>query len=223
MTKQTIISLALITGSALLLGGCSINNVIKTPQSSQAPQSTVNDATKLADAIKSGTPTYCVMTKDSDKMEYWVKGKMFKMDSVKTTTDNPDNKPIVTSSHVISDATYMYSWGEGAKQGVKIKIPTEDEMKQMTVDAKKYQDSTPKFGDENGYNDLKSQGYTIDCKSTDIADSAFIPPADITFGDPTDMIKALAPGADGKVDMKKIQELQKKYSVAPVAGDGGDE
>jgi hypothetical protein len=209
--KRTIISLALITSSALLLGGCTL---FPSPNTTapQTEKEVVNEAKQFTDAIKSGKPTYCKMTKGSDTMEYWVKGKLFKMNSTTTTTDDKIKKTVTTNSHTISDATYMYSWGDQMKQGFKMRIPTEEELQKMTEDAKKYQDAAPKFEDETGYDKLKSDGYTINCKNTDLTEADFVPPTEVSFVDPAEMMKAVAPKIDGSgIDMQKLQELQKQY------------
>ena len=61
------------------------------------------------------------------------------------------------------------------------------------------------------FNELKNEGYTINCKSSIIDDSVFTPPSDVKFFDPTEMMKQVTTGDNGQIDMKKLEELQKQY------------
>ena len=209
MNKQ-IISLTIIFASSIILSGCTKQKEATT----QTQSKTVSEATEFANAIQSGKPTICIMTKDKVSMEYQIKNKMMHMVSTTTSTDD---KGVATTivGHMINDNKLVYTWDEKTKQGAKMAIPTEEEVKDMTDKAKELQDetaTTPKFESEEDYRGLKNDGYTINCKNSSVDDSVFMPPTDIKFIDPTAMMKAIpSPDANGKFDMTQLEELQKKY------------
>lgn len=209
MNKQ-IISLTIIFASSIILAGCTKQKEITTQTESKA----VSEAAEFANAMQSGKPTICTMTKDKDTMEYQIKNKMMHMVSKTSVTDD---KGIATTivGHMINDNKFIYTWDDKTKQGAKMAIPTEEEVKDMTEKAKELQDkspATPKFESEEDYQGLKNEGYVINCKNSSFDDSVFVPPTDVKFIDPTAMMKAIpSPDANGKFDMKELKELQKKY------------
>lgn len=174
----------------------------------------MGEATEFAKAIESGKPAICTMKKGDDTMEYLIKGKSMRMNST-TTVKDETGKSTSTVTHMINDTKYLYMWDANTKQGSKMAIPTEEETKAMADKAKEYQSeikTAPKLESQADYDNLKNEGYTIDCKSGNVDDSAFIPPTDVKFIDPSEMMKTLpAQGEDGKFDMSQIEELQKKY------------
>jgi hypothetical protein len=197
----------LIVIAVLAAGGYYLKT--KKPSDMMTNNQVMSEANEFAKAMESGKPTLCTMSKGDSSIEYVIKGKMMKAD-LKSTVDGK-----ATISHMINDTKYLYSWSEESEQGSKIAIPTEEETKAMTEDAKKYaQDypSTPKFDSDADYDTYKNEGYTIDCKPSSADDSVFVAPSNIKFIDPTEMMKAVpSPDADGKYDMSKYQELQKQY------------
>jgi hypothetical protein len=199
--KITVISL--VTLSSLLLAGCT---KIGTP-TAQTPTGTNSEAIQFADAIKSGKPAVCTLSKDDDKMEYLISGKKMRINATNLSKDDKGGAK-TTVSHVINDTAYMYTWSDSTKQGSKISVPTEEEMKATADKAKSYQASSapaPKLDSEADYQGFKDQGYAIDCKSGSVDDSVFTPPADIKFIDPTEMMKQVTGGA-AAIDYKKLQE-----------------
>jgi len=207
--RYQYLALAIVTSSALFLGGCTK----KDPSAPQTINEQISESKQLADAIKNGQPTYCVMTKGQDKMEYWIKGKMFKMQGITTMQDEESGKTTEVENYVISDSSYMYSWSNQNKQGFKMKIPTDlpaEASAKEGQDQSEYEKYAPKFDNEQGYESLKNEGYTINCQKTDIKDSDFATPTDINFVDPTEMMKAVS-GQNGQIDMQKLQDMAKQY------------
>jgi hypothetical protein len=209
--KQTILAVSVVTLSSLVLGGCNLLSS-KGEGATQTQQEVVGEARQFSEAIRSGKPTLCTMTKGDDKMEYWVKGKMFKMNAITTIKNEDTGVETQSKSYMISDSEYMYSWGDTQQQGIKIKIPSEQEMAEMSDAAKEYQSQAPNFEDEESYQSLESEGYAINCKEVSISDGDFAVPKNIQFVDPTEMMKAVAPqGNGGQIDMKKLEEMAKQY------------
>lgn len=203
MNKKIIPIIAIIV--ILIVGGYFLKtkkqtNTVNVPQT---VNQTMSEAAEFAKAIESGKPTTCIMTKGSEKMEYFLKGK--KMFANITTMI--ENKTIV--SHMINDEKFLYMWSDDQKQGSKISmiIPSPS-----TSSSSPSEPLTPKFESEKDYENIKNEGYNINCKSSNIDETAFVPPLDIKFIDPTEMMKAIpSPDAAGNIDMSRFEELQKQY------------
>lgn len=206
MNKKVIITVIVVL--LLAAGGYYLKSRTgSTTTSSQTVGSVVKESAEWAKAIESGKPTSCVMTKDSEKMEYYIEGKKMRADITSTVEGKTQ------LSHMINDSTYLYIWTEGQVQGSKTAIPSEDEVKQMTEDANKYQesDNTPDFTTESAYDNLQTQGYTIDCRGVSAESSKLTPPVSITFIDPSEMMKKITPADGSGIDMEKLQEMAKQY------------
>ena len=144
----------------------------------QTDSRVISEATEFAKAIESGKPTHCTMTNITDKLEYFIKGKKMYINM----SNIIENKTVL--SHIINDEKYFYMWTDGQKQGSKINLL-----------ASPSNPPTPKFESEADYEKFKNNGYTIVCNSSNIDDTAFIPPSDINFIDPTEMFKQINPEA----------------------------
>ncbi len=166
----------------------------------QSASSAQSEAMQFAEAINSGRPTTCTLTKGADSMEYHIKGKMMAAD-ISTTIEGK-----TTLSHMINDGSYLYTWSDTQKQGVKMSIPSEEDSQAAVDKAKEYQAAAPKFEGEADYESFKSQGYTINCNTSSVGDSVFTPPSDVTFTDPTQMMQQLTTPEGGQIDYKKLQE-----------------
>lgn len=206
-----VVSVSLILLSSFILSGCTK----KGPESNQtqSPKETMSEATEFAKAIESGKPTICTMSRDEDKMEYLIKGKKMRMNTTTSIADEA-GKSVVTVGHMINDEKFMYFWDDKTKQGSKMAIPSEEETKKLAEDTKKLQADTkiPKFGSEAGFDTYKNEGYTVSCKAGAVDESVFTPPKDISFIDPTEMMKAIpSPDSMGNIDMSKLEELSKQY------------
>ena len=160
----------------------------KTPNAPkfQTSNQVANEATEFANAIKSGKPTQCTMTKTTDKMEYFLKGKKMYINM----SNIIENKTVL--SHIINDEKYMYMWTDGTKQGSKISLL-----------ASPSNPPAQKLESETDYDKFKNDGYTINCVPSNIDDTAFIPPSDVKFVDPSEMLKG--------IDMSKVEELKQQY------------
>jgi len=192
----------------LLAGGAyAMKNKNSSPNTPQTTNQTVNEAQEFASAIESGKPTICTMAKGADLMEYSIKGKKMR---IKTTSNIQDDKGVAKTmiGHMINDEKFFYTWDETTKQGSKMSmtIPSPSPTsKNQTVE------SVPDLKTADDFNELKNEGYTINCKSSIIDDSVFTPPSDVKFFDPTEMMKQVTTGDNGQIDMKKLEELQKQY------------
>ncbi len=186
----------------LLAGGAyAMQNKKPSPPTPQTSNQTMSEAAEFAKAIESGKPTTCTMTKGDDKMEYHLKGKMMAA-NITTAVEGK-----TTLTHMINDEKYLYMWQDDQKQGTKMSLAIPSASPSAPTNT-----STPKFEDESDYQDFRDQGYTINCKTANLNDSTFTPPSDINFIDPSSIVNTMpAPGADGKIDPKQLEELQKQY------------
>lgn len=207
--NKNISNIAVVALSSILLAGCTLPSTSKPETASQA----TGEAQEFARAIESGKPTVCTMTKAGDTMEYLIKGKMMKISTTSSTTDATGTS-VTTTSHMISDTKFLYVWDDKTKSGTKMAIPTEEETKKLEENAKNIQadSKVPKLESEADFDSYKNEGYTISCKSGNVEDSLFVPPTDVKFVDPSEMMRAIpSPDANGQYDMSKLEELQKQY------------
>ena len=187
------------------------NSLIGAPQSVQQAQS---EAAEWAKAIQSGKPTICTMTKGADKMEYAIKGKKMRA-NMSTTVAVGSATPQLTVSHMINDEAYFYMWQDGQKQGTKMSVNLPSPSPYGSIAPAPREPSAPKFDSEADYDNLKNEGYTINCQSGNVSDADFVPPEGVNFIDPTQMMQQVAPqGVGGQIDMQKLEELQKQYGGA---------
>lgn len=204
--NNKITSVSVVALSSLLLAGCTMPGFSKSQTVSQV----ANEAQEFARAVESGKPTVCTMTKAGDTMEYFIKGKMMKIDTTSSTTD-AKGVAFTTTGHMISDTKFLYTWDDKTKQGSKMAIPTEEESKKLAEATNKFQadSKVPKLESDADFDSYKNEGYTVSCKAGNVDDSIFIPPSDVKFIDPTEMMKVIpSPDSTGKIDMSKIKELQ---------------
>lgn len=200
---QKIIPVAILV--LLLGGGYYFYSQSKSSSPTQSMNKTASKAQEFARAIESGKPTLCVMTKGEEKMEYLIKGKMMRANF----TIVAEGKP--TLSHMINDEKYFYMWSDGQIQGTKMNllVPSPSPVPNAPKDIE-----APKFDSVDDYDKLKNNGYTIDCKGATVTDSDFLPPTDVKFIDPSEIMRAIpSPDANGQIDMKQIEELKKKYGA----------
>ncbi len=205
--------IAFLFAGALLLAACKSTPQTTGPQTQQQAESEMQDAGK---ALASGQPVKCTMTKtDGTSMQYVMKDKKMKVSGLTTTV-----KDQVSQSMMISDGTYMYTWDETKKEGVKFKVPTEQDTK--AISEKAGQD-VPNLSNDADRKRWEDQGYRINCAAGVVDDSEFIPPTDVKFTDASAMMDSVnkmmkqsdTNAAPTEVDQKAMQErateLMKQY------------
>lgn len=200
MNKNIIIG---VIALLLLAGGAyAMQNKKSSDPKPQTVSQSASEAEEFAKAIESGKPTQCTMTNATDKMEYFIKGKKMYVNM----SNIIENKTVL--SHIINDEKYFYMWTDGQKQGSKVNLLASPLPNSSAIP----EQSTPKFDSKDDYEKLKNDGYSINCKPSNIDNSAFIPPTDIKFIDPSELMKSFGtPDSEGKFDMSQLEELQKQY------------
>ena len=201
MDKKIILGVIVLF---LIAGGVYIMKSKKpmTP-GTQTTSQVMSEAAEFAKAMESGRPTTCTMTKGQDKMEYHLKGKMMTA-NITTIIESK-----TTTSHMINDEKYLYMWTDDSKQGSKMSLAIPSPSAPSSVEPSA---STPEFDSVDDYDQLKNEGYTINCQAGSFNDSVFTPPSTIEFIDPSTMMRAIpSPNAAGEYDMSQLKELQKQY------------
>jgi hypothetical protein len=209
MNKNLVIGVVAL----LLLGGAAyaLQNRKSDSSAPQSDKEVMSESREFAAAMESGKPTTCIMTKGEDVMEYSLKGKKMR---IKTTTAMDSGatpaKPVI--GHMINDETYFYTWEDSSKQGSKISLT----LASPTTESNTSVEAAPKLESEADYQNLKNEGYTINCQSASFDDSFFTPPADIKFIDPTQFMQptnsGTGAGSSTQINMEQLKELQQQYA-----------
>lgn len=212
MNKQ----IALVTATlscAVFLAGCSKSTSTATPAeptTDMMADGSMSDKMKSwAEAVKGGAALKCTFTdaKNTQSTNYEVKGKKMHMVSVSTGEKK-------TSTEMVNDGEYMYTWEQGKDQGMKIKVPTEAELQEMKEKSGGALKNTPDFTKQEDIEKLQNDGSKIDCTPGVVSDSTFVPPTNVTFQDfSAVMDNALKKAQEGMTDEQKkaVEDAMKKY------------
>lgn len=167
---------------AMGLAGCKQQAVVP---GEQTVKEAVGEAMEMGQAIESGDAVVCTMTSANGAvMTYQFKAGKMRADGMQMgSTDR--------AGSMINDMMYIYTWESGATEGMKIAIPKETPGPQPTEAAVSPAPEIPDFSDENTIDNYEQQGFTVDCKPGEIDDSVFVPPAEVTFTDPTALMQGV--------------------------------
>ncbi len=161
-TKATLLTL---TTSTLLLAAC-----IKKPADNTVKN--VAESQEMAMAIQNDTPLKCMITDSSGTtIEYAVKGQKMRM-----TIPQEDSL-----SYMINDGEYVYMWEEGATEGIKNRILSEDELTETAEQMEDYTTDLPDFYNEEAISEYEDTGHTVDCQKDSFGDELFMTPQGVTF------------------------------------------
>jgi hypothetical protein len=192
MTK--VLSLGLITFSALVLVGCQST---ATP-SSETPESTGTDTsteltqaegkslTEIAADVLGGAAYKCTFDhiENQQQMTYILQGKKVSM-----TIDAPAAG--VAQSRFISDGETTHIWDPATKKGMKMTALSEEEMKQFTQQSPQAPAAeVPDFNDPADL-DAIQQEYTVRCNPTTVTDAEFTVPTDVEFQDLSELMETM--------------------------------
>jgi hypothetical protein len=214
MNKKVLFTSTII-GSMLFFAGCKQATPAATdtpPAETTAETSDASMTDKMkewSDAIKLGGGLKCTFTDKTTGAvsNYSAKGNKFHM----TGVENGEND---SNSEIISDSEYMYTWDVKKKEGVKLKMPTEAELKEQ---AEKYKDMTqdlPDFTNPAEVKEMEEEGVTTNCSPSVISDAEFVPPKDVKFQDLNTMMNdAMIKAQEGMTDeqKKQMEDVLKQY------------
>jgi len=147
----------------------------------------------LTDLIASGVPQECSFSSDdpeygSSSGKSYVSGEKMRTDFSSTDPDG-----VKTSGTMIMDGTYMYTWTDDTKEGMKMKIEPTKEVEEVEITGKV---ERPDWMDESGFDPDEKVDYS--CKPWLPNNAVFIPPADVKL-------------VDFSEQMKQIESMQDAY------------
>lgn len=169
--------LVFIIPLALILAGCSLGSTTSTPITGTEEQK----AEKIAQIMSSGGQADCKITNltDQTSTQMLISGKKIKI----TGSEMGDGK----EGTMLSDSVYTYYWVDGEKTGFKSKIPTEVSPTPTNDSTDRYKSQSDPTAQAQSYGDETK--FQTDCSRRSIADSEFVPPADVEFTDYSEMMK----------------------------------
>lgn len=175
-----------------------------TPQT-QSPAQGELDAVEAA--LQAGRPVTCVMTKADGSATTTSKLKDKKMKVTGITVEGQ------APGSMISDGAFFYTWDDAKKEGVKMAIPAQENIKEL---AQKQGQAVPDFTSQEDRTTWENQGYQVNCTEGDIPDSEFVPPMDVTFTDLGGMMQDLGTQmqeiqTDQGMDAEKLKKLQEQF------------
>ncbi len=200
MKKLSIVGLFI-----LILTGCQ-----KATQNSQTQPTTqtIQEAGSIMERAVAGSgAARCTVTNTTNGsvITYTVSGKKMKAEGISYDKS-------MTSGAMMSDGSFTYIWDTVSKKGMKMTIPTEEDVEKL----KDQGQNVPDFSKEEVKKEYEDKGYTMDCKETRVSDSDFIPPTDVTFTDLSAMMeqskKMMESSKTGKEPSQaEIDALIKQY------------
>ena len=105
----------------------------------------------------------------------------------------------------IMDGTYLYSWGDGMPQGMKMRIAAMEEMSKNT--------QTPTATSKQVADLDRATDY--DCATWSVDMSVFAPPTNITFADYEEMMKGMQGMMNGLGNDAGMMEGMESFDVQP--------
>lgn len=182
----------LLVGSALLLGACTSRQPSPESLAPQTQQQAMNEFQEVSAAIQAGQSVRCEMIKTdgTETMTYLMKGKKMKMNTVVTAENG------LQPGTMISDGEYFYIWNVDTNEGVKSKLPSEEDVKAV---AEQQGRELPDFSKEEEKQKYEDLGYRVDCQVAEVADAEFVPPANVQFRDMSQL-------------MNNVQQMMKQDS-----------
>lgn len=181
-------NILLVTLSVLVLSGCSSlqKDPTTTPEptsESAAVEQVTTESNEIATAFSTGASLKCDVSKEGQpNSHYLVKDKKMKM-STEATTESPDQY------FSINDGSFIYIWSsDTTAPGTKLSL---EDIKNASDTFDNQFQQFPDINDESVREDIKNSGFTINCAPAEIADSEFVPPANITFNNPMEMFNAM--------------------------------
>lgn len=126
---------------------------------------------KLSDLISAGKSMECTFSGETDG--YKTTGTMFVSgDNIRGDFQSQSGGKMM-DSHMIQSGETVYTWTTDPKQGMKIKVSKEDQVK--------YADDAGKITNSQSFD--MDQSYDYNCKGWSGDQSKFQPPSDIEFQD----------------------------------------
>lgn len=206
--KKSYLPVLIIIFAATFLSAClpgsqnQNNQEAEAPNQEQSQQEIMNEWQQVGNAVANGESVMCqIRNIETDEVgDYYMQGE-----KIKYQFEHPTDPQ--QSGSFISDGEYIYSWNTENKQGMKFKIDVQEETQQQMENMQQPENDVPDFTDESTWKEYENTGYTIDCEVSDIADSEFVPPADITFTDFSEMMMNALNNAGTDFNPEQYQQM----------------
>ena len=205
---------ALLGGAGVLFSACNLfspkEKPAEAPNSPQTQQEAMQETEKLAMAIKNGEALRCVFSNDDGtQVEYQVKGEKMKMAGMGVVEQEKNG-------YLIKDGEYLYFWQEGATQGMKNKLPSQEEIEETSKKMENFSYDTPDFSSEESIRSYEEgTGTTVHCNPQSIDDNEFVPPSDIEFIDLSAQMQETFSKMDEQMKMIKLPDGAEFPPVEP--------
>lgn len=138
------------------------------------------EAAKMALMFETGQSGVCTLeSRTSDeKITYSIKGKKFLIEGIGIGEEEMDY------GYMLSDGEYQYIWSKGETQGLKFKLPTDEEFSEIENQSAEFAlDEDFAFDESDLLADIEEDDFEISCQFKNLPDSLFVPPSDIEFVD----------------------------------------
>lgn len=145
---------------------------------SDLPQT--GEAAKMALMFQTGQSGVCTLESKigDEKVTYSIKGKKFLIEGIGVGEEE------MSYGYMLSDGEYQYIWSQGEAQGLKFRLPSDEELSEIERQSAEFAlDEDVAFDDSDLLADFEEDEYDISCQFKNLADSLFIPPADVEFLD----------------------------------------
>lgn len=202
---------------ALVLAGCQKQTAQTGGQSAPAA---IKEMAEMGQAIKSGEPVVCTITgQDGAVVTYQLKGGKMRADGMQLGREG-------TTGSMINDMAFIYTWESGSAEGMKLALNRPTPAAAVEADEAAEEPlppAAPDFSDEADVREYEGQGFAVDCQKETIDDAVFVPPAEVTFTDPTQMMQgameqvrqALPSGMGGMENNAQFREQLQQFQGEP--------
>lgn len=132
--------------------------------------------TDIAEAMTSGLSYRCTYTYQNIQTDSWIRGEKFMSES----------EVEGEKSYALSDGKWMYTWGGGQPQGIKMNIAEVKKLGEAQAPGQQPTDPV----------EIAKSAANVECMPEAVPDSKFVPPKDVEFLDMTELLANL-PKMDG--------------------------
>ncbi len=189
---KKIISLLVVFGVALSLGGCFKKAGYINQDDSKAKQ-----YSSLMSWLKSGKGVKCVVETPQGEIIISAKDDKTRIDGIAfADMTNPASAGETQPGVSLTDAEWIYMWG--GKSGIKMNI---DEMNKTSEEMGSNDRIDPEdYSWESWVSDQEETGMNYNCHEEKLSDDIFQAPSDVEFRDLGEMMKGLGDLSNGLTD-----------------------
>lgn len=178
---KNYLKILLITLLPLLLVGCTFPwQKPVTPGGEQTtPAAQTQEGWSLTKALSLGESVKCTFKSEQGETNSWVKGK--KMKVIGSGFGQSGN------GGMVNDGEYIYIWGDNNQEGMKYKLSALAQKDQANPAENQFEE----WKDPGKWASEVENKYKTECSKVVLSDNEFIPPANITFKDLTEVFEQM--------------------------------